>query len=264
MVETPNLLQKIREGQVCLGTCVSFTDPAVTEALASALDFVWIDMEHSALSLETVQGHLIAARGSGATAVVRVPWNDPVLIKPVLDAGAAGMILPMVRNADEARRAVAGCLYPPEGIRGFGPRRPSNYGRMMGQEFCRAANEAMIVLVQVEHIEAVQNIDEILAVPGLSGVVLGPYDLSGSMGRLADVQHPDVVRAMDTVIQKVRNTGRVLGIGTGCDPQQVSQLIDKGVNFLALGGDYMLLTQAIDQLTSKLREHTGAAATARA
>ena len=263
MGETPNLLQKIREGQVCLGTCVSFTDPAVTEALSSALDFVWIDMEHGALSLETVQGHLIAARAGGATPVVRVPWNDPVLIKPVLDAGAAGMILPMVRNAEETRRAVAGCLYPPEGIRGFGPRRPSNYGRMMGQEFCRAANEAMIVLVQVEHIEAVQNIDEILAVPGLSGVVLGPYDLSGSMGRLADVQHPDVVRAMDTVIQKVRNTGRVLGIGTGCDPQQVSQLIDKGVNFLALGGDYILLTQAVDQLTSKLREHTGAAAPAR-
>ena len=264
MATTPNFMDKIRRGQVCLGTCITFTDPAVTEALAGALDFVWIDTEHGPLSLETVQGHVMATRGTQATPLVRVPWNDPVLVKPVLDLGAAGVILPMVRNAEEARRAVAGCLYPPQGIRGYGPRRPTNFGRAGGPEFCRLANESMIVLVQVEHIEAVQNIDEILAVPGLSGVVLGPYDLSGSMGRLADVQHPDVVRTMDTVIQKVRNTGRVMGIGTGCDPQQVSQLIDKGVNFLALGGDYMLLAQAVDQLTSKLREHTGAAATARA
>ena len=263
MGETPNLLQKIREGQVCLGTCVTFTDPAVTEALAGALDFVWIDMEHGALSVETVQGHVIATRASQATPLVRVPWNDPVLIKPVLDLGAAGMILPMVRNAEEARRAVAGCLYPPQGIRGFGPRRPTNYGRAGGPEFCRLANESMIVLVQVEHIEAVQNIDEILAVPGLSGVVLGPYDLSGSLGRLGEVQHPEVVRAMDTVMQKVRNTGRVMGIGTDADPEQVDQLIDKGMNFVSWGADYFLLTQAIDQLTRRLRAHKGAATTAR-
>ena len=263
MGETPNLLQKIREGQVCLGTCVTFTDPAVTEALAGALDFVWIDMEHGALSVETVQGHVIATRASQATPLVRVPWNDPVLIKPVLDLGAAGMILPMVRNAEEARRAVAGCLYPPQGIRGFGPRRPTNYGRAGGPEFCRLANESMIVLVQVEHIEAVQNIDEILAVPSLSGVVLGPYDLSGSLGRLGEVQHPEVVRAMDTVMQKVRNTGRVMGIGTDADPEQVDQLIDKGMNFVSWGADYFLLTQAIDQLTRRLRAHKGAATTAR-
>src|SRR5207253_3124908 len=119
--------EKLRQGQVCLGTVISFTDPTVTEALCPVLDFVWIDMEHNALSLETVQAHIMATKGSDTTPLVRMPWNDPVLIKPVLDIGAAGVIVPLVRTAEDVRRAVAACLYPPEGIRGFGPRRPSNY-----------------------------------------------------------------------------------------------------------------------------------------
>src|SRR5262245_39526938 len=111
--------EKLGRGDVALGTCVSFTDPTVTEALSAILDFVWIDMEHSVLSLEAVQGHVMATMGSDTTALVRVPWNDPVLIKPVLDLGADGIIVPNVRSVEEARRAIAACLYPPEGIRGF-------------------------------------------------------------------------------------------------------------------------------------------------
>ena len=110
--------QRIAHGPVCLGTCISFTDPTVTESLCGLLDFVWIDMEHNALTLETVSHHIMATRGSETVPLVRVPWNDAVLIKPVLDIGAAGIIVPFVRNADEARRAVAACLYPPAGVRG--------------------------------------------------------------------------------------------------------------------------------------------------
>ncbi len=95
--------QKLRGADVCLGTCVTFTDPTITETLATVLDFVWIDMEHNALSLEAVQGHIMATRGSQTTALVRVPWNDPVLIKPVLDIGAAGVIVPLIRTAEDAR-----------------------------------------------------------------------------------------------------------------------------------------------------------------
>src|SRR5690349_5470490 len=124
------LTDKLRRGQVCLGTTITFADPTVTEALCGVLDFVWIDMEHNPLSLEAVQGHIMATKGSDTTPLVRVPWNDPVLIKPVLDIGAAGVIIPLIRTADDARRAVAACRYPPDGIRGFGPRRPSNYGRL--------------------------------------------------------------------------------------------------------------------------------------
>src|SRR5437868_4013098 len=142
---------KLRQKPPCLGTCITFTDPTVTEALCGVFDFVWIDMEHNALSLEAVQGHIMATKGSETTPIVRVAWNDPVLIKPVLDIGAAGIIAPMVRTAEETRRLVAACRYPPEGIRGFGPRRPSNYGRDGGAEFCKSQNESIMTIAQVEH-----------------------------------------------------------------------------------------------------------------
>ena len=128
----------MRRGEVCLGTAISFSDPTVTEALCNVLDFVWIDTEHNPLSLEDVQGHIMATKGTDVLPLVRVPWNDPVLIKPILDIGAAGVIVPMIRTADDVRLAVAACRYPPEGIRGFGPRRPSNYARLGGPEFCKA------------------------------------------------------------------------------------------------------------------------------
>ena len=139
---------KLQRGQVCLGTCITFSDPTVTEALADALDFVWIDMEHNPLSLSAVQGHLLAVKGTGATPLVRVPWNDPVLIKPVLDIGAAGVIVPLVRTAEDVRRAVAACRYMPDGVRGFGPRRPSNYGRQGGPDYIRNANTSILTIVR--------------------------------------------------------------------------------------------------------------------
>ena len=202
MENKSQFIQTMRDGKVCLGTNITFADPTVTEALSATLDFIWIDMEHNPLSLEAVQGHIMAAKGSSATSLVRVPWNDPVLIKPVLDIGAEGIIIPMVRSAEETRKAVAACLYPPEGIRGFGPRRPSNYGRVGGPEFCKHANESIIVIPQLEHIDAAKNIDAIVSVPGVTALLIGPNDLSGSMGLMAQSRHPDVVAAIDTIIQE--------------------------------------------------------------
>src|SRR5260370_41070190 len=118
---------KIGRGEVCIGTFITCTDPAITEALCSVSDFVWIDTEHNALSLETVQAHIMATKGSDTASLVRVPSNDPVLIKPVLDIGADGVIVPQVRTVDDVRLAVAACQYPPEGSRGFGPRRPIKF-----------------------------------------------------------------------------------------------------------------------------------------
>jgi len=243
---------KIRDGQVCLGLGISFNDPAVTESLCSTLDFVWIDMEHNGMSLETVQGHIMATKGTDAAPFVRVRWNDPVLIKPVLDIGAAGVIVPMVRTAEEARNAVAACLYPPEGVRGFGPKRPSDYGRQFGPEFCRRANQSIIVIAQIEHIDAIKNIDEILAVSGLTGIVFGPYDLSGSMGHMAEPGHPDVVQAMETVVAKARKTKLFIGIGLG-DSSQAKGWLDQGVNWLLLGVDFSILVKSTTDLARAVR-----------
>jgi 2-keto-3-deoxy-L-rhamnonate aldolase RhmA len=250
--------EKLRRGQVCLGTVISLTDPTVTEALCPLFDFLWIDMEHSVLSLEAVQAHVMAARGSTAAPLVRVPWNDPVLIKPVLDLGATGVIVPMVRTADDVRRAVAACLYPPEGIRGFGPRRPSQYGRLGGPDFCREANAKVLPVVQIEHIDAVENIDEILAVPGLASIAFGPNDLAGSMGLTGQPRHPNVLRAIDSVIARSRRANVPVGISVGEDPGPLVEWASWGVNWLAMGGDLSLMLRAATEVAGRVREQVAA------
>jgi 2-keto-3-deoxy-L-rhamnonate aldolase RhmA len=244
---------KIAQGQLVLGTCVTFTDPTVTEALCNVFDFVWIDMEHNALSLEAVQGHVMATKGSRTIPLVRVPWNDAVLIKPVLDIGAAGVIVPLIRGGDEARRAVAACLYPPAGNRGFGPRRPSNYGQLSGPEFCQAANDRMIVIVQIEHIEAVKNLEEILEVPGLTAIVIGPNDLAGSMGYIGQPNHPDVRQTIESIITQARRQEVPVGFAGAADPDVLLEWVRKGAQWLLVGGDFSLMLQAATQVVDRLR-----------
>jgi 2-keto-3-deoxy-L-rhamnonate aldolase RhmA len=244
---------KIRNGHVCLGTLISSTDPTTTEMLSRLFDFVWIEMEHTAFSLETVERHIVAMRGSEAASLVRVRWNDPVLIKPVLDMGADGIIVPMIHTAEEARAAVAACRYPPEGIRGFGPRRPAKFGQLRGPEFCRLANESIIVIVQIEHIDAVRNLNDILAVPGLTGILVGPNDLAGSMGLMGQPEHPEVVRAMETIVAKARPTHVWASVSVGGGPEVLGQWIERGVKWLTVGDDLGFMSRAAHQMVSAIR-----------
>jgi 2-keto-3-deoxy-L-rhamnonate aldolase RhmA len=248
--------EKLAAGQTLLGTCVTFSDPTVTEALSQVLDFVWIDTEHNPMSLAHVQGHLMATKGSQTVGLVRVPANDPVLVKPVLDIGAAGVIVPLVKTADDVRAAVAACRYPPEGVRGFGPRRPSAFGTRGGPEFCELANRTIITIVQIEQREALENLDQILAVPGLGSVVVGPNDLAASLGYTGQPRHAEVIRAIDTVIAKSRAAGVPMGLATGDDPAALAEWIDKGVNWLSIAADFALLLRRATELVTHIRQHT--------
>jgi 2-keto-3-deoxy-L-rhamnonate aldolase RhmA len=251
-------IDKMHEGKVAIGAAVSFSDATVTEALCTVLDFVWIDMEHNPLSLQHVEAHIIAAKGSDCTPIVRVPWNDAVLIKPVLDIGAAGVVVPFVRTAEETRLAVAACRYPPEGVRGYGPRRPSNYARLGGPEFCKAANDAMITVIQVEHIDAVNNLDDILAVSGVAAIMIGGNDLSGSMGHMGNPGHPEVVQAMDTVIQKCNRARMPVGVATSHDPDTIMGWVNKGVNWVMSGNDFTLMLHTADYVVNGVQEKISA------
>lgn len=248
-------LDKLQQGKTCLGTGISLADPVVSEALAGDLDFFWIDMEHAPLTVADVRGHLMAMKESDCASLVRVPWNDPVLMKPVLDIGADGIIVPMAQNADDVARAVAACRYPPEGIRGFGPLRPLDYGRRDVAEYCREANENILTIVQIEQASAVDNIDEILAVPGLSSIAFGPNDLAASLGHRADTQHPNVIAAMQKVTDRARAANIPVGISIGSNPAQVCQFVDMGVQWIAMGLDVMLMRQAATEVSAKVREH---------
>ena len=244
---------KLASGKTAVGTCVTFFDPTVSEALARVLDFLWIDTEHNAMSLERVLGHLMATKGTQATPLVRVPANDPVLIKPVLDIGAAGVIVPLVKTADDVAMAVAACRYPPEGVRGFGPRRPSNYGACGAVEFCQQANRTIITIVQIEQREALENIDAILAVPGLTSIVIGPNDLAASTGHTGQPWHPENIKAIDMVLDKSRAAGVPMGLAVNDDLEMLTRWVERGVSWLSITADFALLLRSATQLATHVR-----------
>lgn len=225
--------QRLSAGEVCLGASVTFSDPLVSDALGDSVDFLWIDLEHSAMSPEVWQGHFLAARNRNVPALVRVPGSATPFIKPILDSGADGIIVPQVRTADEVRQIVNDCRYPPLGQRGYGPRVPSNYGRDGGSAYIERANQAIFVAVQIENREALESIDEIVDIPGLDSVVLGPADLSASLGFMGDLEHPKVVTAVDHVIETARKAGLFIGSGMGPDPDYALKMAGRSVQYNA-------------------------------
>ncbi|MHC4201588.1 MAG: HpcH/HpaI aldolase family protein, partial [Planctomycetota bacterium] len=195
-----NLLRaRLARGEVTFGPIVVMPSPEVAEAMALAgFDWVWIDAEHGPIDVTTCQRMLQAVARAPATPLVRVADNDPAAIKTVLDAGAHGIVVPMVNSADEARRAVSACRYPPDGIRGLAAGRAQGYG-VEFEDYVATANREIQVIVQIETREAVDAVDEIADVPGIDVIFVGCYDLSASLGHTADVDHPEVLDALERV-----------------------------------------------------------------
>jgi len=245
---------KLQQKQVCLGTCISINDAAVTEALSEIFDFVWIDMEHTSLSLQSVESHVRATRANQTASLVRVAWNDPVLIKPVLDLGASGVIVPMVLSAQQAADAISACRYPPKGIRGFGPLRASRYGRIPTRTFCAESDRTLMTVIQIEHIDAVNHLDEILKVPGVDNIVIGPNDLAASMGHLGETTHPQVRQAIDTIVKSASAAGVNVGMATGEPAQDIAEWAGKGIGWFSLLNDALLLLEAADTRVRAIRK----------
>ncbi len=245
--------EKLRAGEIVLGVGITLTDPTVTEALSQIVDFVWIDMEHNATTTESMLGHLIAARAGGAASIVRIPSNEVGWIKRVLDSGAEGIILPRAYTAQEVTNFVSACRYPPLGTRGFGPRRPMQYGRLAQQEYLQQANRDVFVVAQVETVELLAELDEVLKLPGLDSLVLGPQDLSGSMGCLGATATPEIVEIMKTVALKAKAAGKFIGSGLGANPKFAQVLIDCGVQWLQAGNDFEFMMQACERTLNQIR-----------
>lgn len=230
---------------VCAGSTV-----ATEIAAGSGLDWLLVDMEHSALSLETVLAQLQTAAGYPVTPVVRVPWNDPVLIKQVLDIGAQNLIVPMVSSADEARAAVAATRYPPAGIRGVGSAlaRSARWNRV--DDYLHDAAAHVSVTVQIETAAGVEAAAEIAAVEGVDAVFVGPSDLSASMGLLGRQSHPDVVAAVHRVFAAAHAAGIPVGVNA-FDPAVAEEYLDAGADFVAVGADVALLARASEALAAR-------------
>lgn len=244
--------RKMAEGGVVIGAHTFYLDPAITETFGyHGFEFVWIDDEHSAFDKAVILSHIVAAAAADTASIVRIPWNDQVLAKPILEMGPDGIIFPMVRTAAEARAAVEACMYPPAGVRGFGPRRANGYGAVSNEEYLDHPEKRFLRIVQIEHEEAVRNLKEILEVPGIDLPLVGCNDLSASIGHLGDTKHPSVRALCEEVADVCRAAGRPFGVSLGADDQEaVDWWIRHGVSFIGCADDISFISRGCRQAMS--------------
>lgn len=217
----------------------------------AGFDWLLIDTEHSPNELPAIVAQLQAMQTGTASAVVRPAWNDPVLIKRILDIGVQSLLIPFVETAEAAAAAVAATRYPPDGIRGVSTgSRAAGYGRI--KDYPRAAAAEICVLVQIETLKGVENIDAIAAVPGVDGVFVGPADLSASLGYLGDPLNPAVQETIGRVLAACRKAGKPTGYLTG-NEAEAQKWLDAGFRFVAVGTDNGVLVKAIDELRDRFR-----------
>lgn len=221
-------------------------------------DSLCIDIQHGLVDYQTAATMMQAISTTAVTPIVRVPWNDPAIIMKCLDAGAYGVICPMINTADDARRFVGACRYPPLGYRSLGPIRAQIYG---GPDYAEKANDEVVTLAMIETVAGVENIDAILAVEGLDGIYIGPADLSlsfGFPGRM-DPTEPKIVAAMDKVLARCKATGRRCGIHVG-STDYATQMIAKGYDLVTILSDNRILMQAAQAAVKAVKADAKSAA----
>jgi 4-hydroxy-2-oxoheptanedioate aldolase len=242
----------IREGRPQIGLWSSLSSNYSVEVIAGAgFDWILLDCEHSPNDLESLLTQLQAAAPYSAAPIVRVPWNDMVTIKRVLDIGAQSLLIPYVCSVDEARAAVAATRYPPAGVRGVaGTTRASRFGRV--KDYALQAHEEICVLVQVETNEALDRLEDICAVDGVDGVFIGPADLHASLGMPGETNNPKVVPLIEEAMRRIRKCGKAPGVLTAVDAD-IRRYLAAGALFCAVGADVGILARGAEALAQKYR-----------
>ncbi len=225
-----------------LGGWTCFAHPAIAEIFArSGVDFIGIDMEHTPISLEQARDIIAACHLGGALCLPRIPAHDAAVIKRLLDAGADGIIAPTVETAEQARDIASWCAYPPRGGRGFGVSRAQGYGFDFDQ-YVGAWNDSFTFIAQVETVRGMENVEAILAVEGVHGIMIGPYDLSGSLGLPGQLEHPLVVQAEERILRACATAGKGCGMHVvDPDADTVARRMAQGFTWLVLGADVFAL-----------------------
>lgn len=248
-----NFKHALARGETQIGLWCTLASSIAAE-IVSHSDFDWLllDTEHSPNEVPDILRHLQAVQAGTASPVVRVAWNDTVLIKRVLDIGAQTILVPYVQNAEEAARAVAATRYPPAGVRGVtGSGRASRYGR--AANYLQKASDEIAVMVQVETREALAELEAIAAVDGVDGVFIGPSDLSASFGLIGQPKSPVVQQEIEKAGRLIRAKGKAAGILAG-GVEDSKRYIGWGYNFVAAGVDTVMLAKAADDLAAQMKK----------
>ncbi len=236
------LKNKLNNQELTIGSWLTIPHQSVIEILGTAgFEWLTIDIEHAAISIETVMNLIGHIQGNGMQALVRVSKNEEVIIKRVLDAGADGVIIPMIKNKEEAIEAVNYVKYPPLGKRGVGLNRAQKYGTAF-KSYQEWVKNEVVIICQIEHIDAVTNLEEILAVPGIDGIIVGPYDLSASMGYPGEYDRDDVKIALNKIDEITKKQNKPLGFHVvDSDHKKLLEKVNKGYSFLAFSLDFFFL-----------------------
>lgn len=238
-----NLKERLKKRELTIGSWITIGHTVVAEIMAKAgYDWLTVDMEHSAITLDIAQDLIRVIELCGVVSLVRVGENDPNLIKRVMDAGAHGIIVPMVNSRADAEKAVASVQYPPKGFRGVGLARAQGYGTDF-EGYKKWNEQESIVIVQVEHIKAVENLKSILSVPSVDGFIVGPYDLSGSLGVPGQFDHPEVISALARVKAVAEEMNALSGFHVIPPEKEALQAkIKDGYKFIAYSLDILMLS----------------------
>ena len=244
--------QALRSGQTLIGLWSSLSSLAATEILGdSGFDWILIDTEHAPNETPMVADQLRAASLGSASPVVRPAWNDPVILKRLLDVGAQTLLVPFIQSPEEAARAVAATRYPPHGIRGVASvHRANRYGRVAG--YFQRADEEMCVLAQLETRGSVEALESIAAVEGIDGVFIGPSDLAASLGHLGHNAHPEVRQTIEDACRRARAIRKPIGILAPVE-EDARAYLDMGFNFVAVGSDAVTLRKGCDALVQMFK-----------
>lgn len=240
-----SLKKRLKERELTIGSWIQIGNTDVAEIMAKAgFDWLVVDMEHSAVSISQAHSLIQVIDLAGCVPLIRLSNNDPTLIKRVMDAGAHGIIVPNVNSADEAIAAVKATQYPPNGMRGVGLWRAQGFGFNFDEYKKWQASES-IVIVQIEHIDGVNNLEAILNTDGVDGFIIGPYDLSASLGIPGEFEHPDFKKALETVLGVSKKMGALMGTHVvKPDIKKVKEKIKEGYSFIAYSIDTLFLGQS--------------------
>ena len=245
--------ERLLNREKLIGSWLMSGSPVISEAMGCVgFDYLVLDMEHVAIDVPQALGLLQAIEASGTPVLTRLAWNDLVMIKKVLDAGAQSILLPFVQDADEAKRAVSYARYPPAGIRGVaGVHRASRWGNV--RDYLGAANAEVMVNVQLETIGALEKIESIAAVDGLDGLFIGPADLAASMGLLGDMNNARVQESLERGAQYCNRIGKPIGIVAGT-PEMAKRYAGYGFDYVAVGVDVAMLVSRATEYLASMRE----------
>lgn len=239
------LKEKIQNKERTIGTHINLNDVAVGRIAGLAgYDFVWVDMEHSYLSYEGLLNHIIAIQAGGGQVIVRTTQDDLTATKKILEMGPDGIIFPMIRSAEDADRLISYTLYPPHGVRGFGPMNAVKFGFDNVKDYTDSHRKTMCRFIQIEHIDAVRDLDRIMQNAYIDGYIVGANDLSGSMGMLGDVFNPAVTEVIREIVTRLHAAGKYVGISTGdFSETTLKHWHDLGFDMISAGADFDFLRE---------------------